>query len=170
MGSERHFEIRFQSEFIFSSSNFEIQILAEKPPFADGYLFNRLLQGDLLADAPVNDLAAGVADGANDAICSLLGSHNFQTALFNNDCLNHADLPIQSSYSYKCYCDILNRQSLGAQKCLKNAAAEIKLDLPGLIQTDVLLSKCCKNRAGDASECAFKFSAQLNFLSNDLIF
>lgn len=136
--------------------------MVEKPAFADGQIGNKLLRGTFPGGAPINDLATGVSDGLTDAVCNLVGANFVRAAISDNNCLRNIDLSILKSYSYKCYCEIFNRQSSRVQECLSTAAAEVKIDVHGIIKTNLLLFKCCRTCADDKSKLNFKIETYIH--------
>lgn len=139
---------------------FHFQTLAQKPKFGSGQAGNNLIRGSAPGSGLINELADRTAIGLNDAICRLVGPNFLRAALTDDCCLSGVELPTLFQ-SYKCYCEIFNRQPPNKKKCLSDAAARVQIGLKSIIKLDLLLAKCCETCDGDKSQFQKKKNSNL---------
>lgn len=118
--------------------------MAQRQNVTSGQVGNNLIHGSEAPGGLVDNLLSGLGTGVNDAICFLVGPNFSRAALTDNSCISGVELPTLFK-SYKCYCEIFNRQPPNKKKCLSDAAARVQIGLNSIIKLDLLLAKCCKN-------------------------
>lgn len=93
-------------------------------------------------------LVKNLQASGNDFLCGLM-TPNFLKAIITNNCCPRGTIKQSASKSKDEFCALYNAASQSIKDCLsKSAAAQIRIDLPGIVNYTINFGRCCTKQPG----------------------